>query len=51
MPKHTVDLLGQWEGDHHSGAAEHAPRLVAVPERSDGIHRLVALVLAFGSCG
>ena len=38
----------QWEGDHHAGAAEHEPRLVAVPERSDGIHHLVALVVGLG---
>ena len=42
------DRIGQREGDHHAGAAEHEPRLVAVPERRDGIHHLVALVLGLG---
>src|SRR6266566_3545892 len=42
------DRIRQRESDHQSGAAEHEPGLIAVPERRDGIHHLVALVLAFG---
>jgi len=42
------DRIGERESDHQSGAAEHEPGLVAVPERRDGIHHLVALVLALG---
>src|SRR5207245_11128085 len=42
------DRIGERESDHQSGAAEHEPRLVAVPERSDGIHHLVALAFALG---
>ena len=39
------DRVRQRKGDHHAGAPEHEPGLVAVPERSDGIHHLVALVI------
>ena len=40
--------IGEREGDQQPAAAEHEPGLVAVPERRDRVHHLVAVVLVLG---
>ncbi len=40
--------IGAAESDPQPAAAEHQPGLVAVPERRDRVHHLVALALAAG---
>ena len=38
------DRIGEREGGEQAAAAHHQPGLVAVPDRRDGVHRLVALL-------
>ena len=40
--------VGQREYRHQPAAAQHQPGFVAVPDRGDGIHHHVAVVLFFG---
>src|SRR5436190_24365859 len=42
------DRIGNRERDQETGAAEHEPGLVAVPEWCDRAHHLVALAFALG---
>jgi hypothetical protein len=43
MPWIRPPRINPWQ---KAASAEHEPRLVAIPERGDGIHHLVAVVLA-----